>query len=85
LSKIKGGLSYEHVFLYPFLRSYSLPKGEVKINFLFFFSNFGEVKKLKFGGHFSLVQRILINIFLILPVPFFHLPLWRSVAPQGGV
>lgn len=42
LSKIKGegeGLSYKHVLLYPCLRSYTPPKGEVKIKFLFFFSS----------------------------------------------
>jgi len=40
---------------------------EVKIRFLFFFSNLEQVKEMKLGEYFLLVERLFINIFFSLP------------------
>jgi len=54
-----------YINIYFSLRNYTSPKEKMKIKF--FFSNFGQVKKMKFNEHFLLIKRILINIFLIFP------------------
>lgn len=59
LSKIKCDLSYKDEELY------SPEEIEVKIEFLFFSQILNKLKNEICGGYFSLVKRILINIFYV--------------------